>query len=485
MDVRNNDCKDGIQGRQVPLSDGQQCSTESKSQLPQGPGNLCAAPAADAWSGFDDGCEGWPHCRGPGRKLRLRSDYAQADGQLPLHGPCEGQRWTHGFEHRTPSPGLVTPPRDDTCLRGADQEQAVRNAGLHPQFLDLTGSVPFEDLGRPAGSSRELTAVDRGIGAQHKVESEGAADLPLLYTGRFHALLQEDLLNLPKGALCETEEIPGEPPQACDAAGEPRHLIMQFSDAKMPKPELLALSGGGGQEASQERQRGAGVWSSSSSAEHSLAREAQAYVQVPVSTWNLAGAGKKKVKAIVATVLEQDVVAVQEYPKQAVGWHTIDHGRLNAVLYQDVVMYRAVGVMYDKHKFRVCKRRKSTRGIWILLQHLHEGRMLWVGSVHLPVNEAMEEVHRFTDEFMDALPATDHPAILLGDMNTHFTWVVQQGVASPKQMHSRWSRLRQVTAERGFSQVAPAMEHADKPTCPVEPEPVAHRLMAATRLDAM
>ena len=239
---------------------------------------------------------------------------------------------------------------------------------------------------------------------------------------------------------------------------------MQFPDAKMPKPELLALSGGGGQEASQERRRGAGVWSSSSSAEHSLAREAQAYVQVPVSTWNLAGAGKKKVKAIVATVLEQDVVAVQEYPKQAVGWHTIDHGRLNAVLYQDVVMYRAVGVMYDKHKFRVCKRRKSTRGIWILLQHLHEGRMLWVGSVHLPVNEAMEEVHRFTDEFMDALPATDHPAILLGDMNTHFTWVMQQGVASPKQMHSRWSRLRQVTAERGFSQVAPAMERADKPT---------------------
>ena len=38
-----------------------------------------------------------------------------------------------------------------------------------------------------------------------------------------------------------------------------------------------------------------------------------------VATWNLAGAGKKKIKGIVTTAFEHDLVAVQEYPKQDAG----------------------------------------------------------------------------------------------------------------------------------------------------------------------
>ena len=65
---------------------------------------------------------------------------------------------------------------------------------------------------------------------------------------------------------------------------------------------------------------------------------------------------------------------------------------------------------------------------------------------------------------MEALPATDKSALLLGDMNTHFTWGVLQGVATPGNMRARWSKLRQVTTERGFQQVAPRAEDASTPT---------------------
>ena len=109
--------------------------------------------------------------------------------------------------------------------------------------------------------------------------------------------------------------------------------------------------------------------------------------------------------------------------------------------------------MYDRSKFRVRKRKHSVRGVWVLLEMVEGGQEVWVGSLHLPVNE-----------LMGALPATDKPAFLLGDMNTHFTWGVQQGVAAPKNMHSRWSKLRQVTVERGFAQVAPRIEDAYTPT---------------------
>ena len=120
--------------------------------------------------------------------------------------------------------------------------------------------------------------------------------------------------------------------------------------------------------------------------------------------------------------------------------------------------------MYDKSKFRVRKRKRSTRGVWVLLEHLQSGKEIWVGSLHLPVNEVVEEIDRFTAEFMACLPATDKPAILLGDMNTHFTWGVQQGVAEPRSMRSRWSKLRQATVERGFVQIAPRGEDAQAPT---------------------
>ena len=157
-------------------------------------------------------------------------------------------------------------------------------------------------------------------------------------------------------------------------------------------------------------------------------------------------------------------MAVQEYPKLAVGWHVVDHGRMSAVLYQDVMMYRAVGVMYDKGKFRVRKRKRSTRGVWVLLEHMDTNKEIWAGSIHLPVNEVVEEVDRFTDEFLRALPPTERPALIMGDWNTHFTWGEQQGVARPRNMNSRWSKLRQAMVERAFEQVAPMVEDMGKPT---------------------
>ena len=234
------------------------------------------------------------------------------------------------------------------------------------------------------------------------------------------------------------------------------------------------------------RQHGAGVWSSSPSAEAAVLEQArEEWFSLSVATWNLAGAGKKKIKGIVTMVVEHDLVAVQEYAKQAVGWHVVDHGRMSAVLYQDVMMYRAVGIMYDKGKFRIRKRKRATRGVWILLEHVETSREVWVGSIHLPVNEVVEEVDRFTDEFLQALPATDTPALLLGDMNTraHFTWGAQQGVAQPRNMHSRWSKLRQARVSGRFRLPLKTWEHRLSSHEGLGP-PV-RRLMVFSRRDAM
>ena len=211
--------------------------------------------------------------------------------------------------------------------------------------------------------------------------------------------MQDDPLCLPEGDFLDAVNAPTAPPQASVVEKEPQ-TINTLPVSFVPGAGLLTLNGGGDRpEASTVGNVEQGVWSSSSSAGPGLAPQVfDEFVSVSVSTWNLAGAGKKKVKGIVATVFEHDIMAVQEYPKQAAGWRTVDHGRMHAVLYQDTMMYRAVGVMYDKHKFRVRKRKWSNRGVWVLLEHLEGGRELWIGSLHLPVNE----VRKFIGSLMNS-----------------------------------------------------------------------------------
>ena len=99
--------------------------------------------------------------------------------------------------------------------------------------------------------------------------------------------------------------------------------------------------------------RGAGVWSSSSSGPLQRRGDAppEVEIQISVSSWNLAGTSKKKVAGIVSAVLETDILAVQEYPKLSVGWRVIAHKHVSGVLRLDVLMYRAVGALYDNRKF--------------------------------------------------------------------------------------------------------------------------------------
>ena len=240
---------------------------------------------------------------------------------------------------------------------------------------------------------------------------------------------------------------------------------------------LIGLAGGGsvvveGGDSRPEAQgagpdhRGAGVWSSSSSGPPLRRRPAQDCMdfRVSLSSWNLAGASKKKVADVMSTVADTDVLGVQEYPKLEVGWHMLSHDRYSGVVYQDILMCRAVGILYNASKFSIVKRRKSGRGVWVLLQHLESGQRIWAGSVHLPVNEAVEEVDRHTAEFLNALPATSLTCVILGDFNTQFTWTLREEGVVPRKLHSRWSRLRQAMAERGFQQVPPREEDMSAPT---------------------
>ena len=313
---------------------------------------------------------------------------------------------------------------EEGLIEGAVSMVGFARCSCDPDPVADGGKEPARDDSGQVGGREGLTAdTDK-----FSLDCEGRA----LYTGRFHVLTQQEPPDLPEGDFFDAAGAPTASPQACAADEEAEMLHDTLPASFAPGTSLCTLRGGGRRHAADmERQRGAGVWSSSSSESQGPVQQAlEDSVSIPISTWNLAGAGKKKVKGIITTVFEHDIVAVQEYPKQTAGWRAVDHGRMSAILYQDTMMYRAVGVMYDKHKFRCRKRKWSNRGVWVLLEHLEGSRELWIGSLHLPVNEVIEEIYRFIDEFMAALPVTHLPAVMLGDMNTHFKWRVRERVCA-------------------------------------------------------
>ena len=112
-------------------------------------------------------------------------------------------------------------------------------------------------------------------------------------------------------------------------------------------------------------------------------------------------------------------------------------------------MYRAVGVLYNASKFSIVKRKQSGRGVWVMLKHVESAQMIWVGSVHLPVNETVEEVDRRTAEFLSALPATSQPCVVMGDLNTQFTWTLREEGGAAQVVR----QMEQVEASNGRERV--------------------------------
>ena len=116
------------------------------------------------------------------------------------------------------------------------------------------------------------------------------------------------------------------------AVGGPQENNPEYAESQAimlePGIRLLHLSGGGNgslAEAEHDSQgaQGAGVWSSSSSGPPLRPEEVRGCLDfhVTLSSWNVAGASKKKVADIVSTVVDSDVLAIQEYPKLAVRAH--------------------------------------------------------------------------------------------------------------------------------------------------------------------
>ena len=115
---------------------------------------------------------------------------------------------------------------------------------------------------------------------------------------------------------------------------------------------------------------------------------------VDISSWNLAGVSSRDALAILCRELQAPAAVVQEWPKSAPGWQFLAEGGIKVVVYQDIMMYRGVGIAYRDSVFQLCRKRKSGRGAWFLMLHKASGRRMWIGSLHLQSSDCNDEYQR-------------------------------------------------------------------------------------------
>ena len=136
----------------------------------------------------------------------------------------------------------------------------------------------------------------------------------------------------------------------------------------------------------------------------------------------------------------------------------------HAVLFQDAMMYRAVGVFYKPELFHLKRKISTNKGVWLRLQHKPSQKHIWVGSAHLPNSEPREEISRFAEEFFRACEHDHEQAFAMGDFNIQFKWAESAGAVFPGEISNKWGDLRQVAMESGFQQAAPSVDQMNTAT---------------------
>ena len=184
-----------------------------------------------------------------------------------------------------------------------------------------------------------------------------------------------------------------------------------------------------------------------------------------LATWNVAGARAKRVKLLISSELDFDVLALQEHPKQkATGWQLLKGEVFHGLLHQNYLMYRSVMLLYNRKKFHLLGRRASERGIWAKLQHIEQERSCgWGASICLTMRPGMRR-NAFCMSSLRRPQEKADTCIVLGDMNTQFRWTVHEGICNPSVVCTRWSDLRQGVAAKGYSQLPPPPHQASAPT---------------------
>ena len=103
--------------------------------------------------------------------------------------------------------------------------------------------------------------------------------------------------------------------------------------------------------------------------------------------WNIGGAELMGLPTAVADTLSRrqgkdDLVLLQELPREGQGWTYNDLGGRRVVAHGAQDQWHGTGLWYDQSAWCAVRKMKSGRGAWFKLRHLEQDLELWIGTAN-------------------------------------------------------------------------------------------------------
>ena len=160
-----------------------------------------------------------------------------------------------------------------------------------------------------------------------------------------------------------------------------------------------------------------------------------------------------------------DVFSLQKVPRCDPGWPQHFEEGWTVVSHREPSAWRGCGVCFRSGAWTVVQRKASSRGIWCKLRKLSDGVLMWVGSVHITQNAAVEVHAEEVEDFVRQLPKDIVPVLVGMDVNTPIKWIENgvgwEAVGKEGKGEHMVSRL----LESDIVLTAPPSEQKSMPTC--------------------
>ena len=165
------------------------------------------------------------------------------------------------------------------------------------------------------------------------------------------------------------------------------------------------------------------------------------------------------------SVRDDDLIVLQEVPRQETGWQSQTFDSLKVVSHREENQWRGVGVGFSEKSWTAMRKVSSENGVWVRLRHLSMGQELWLGSLYVKPDCNQAEHERRVQQHLDCLPATHLPVALGCDLNSPLTWVQQKDKGAQAAAGSGKSNqfLTQL-GSRGIGVIPPSCEQLQVPT---------------------
>ena len=170
--------------------------------------------------------------------------------------------------------------------------------------------------------------------------------------------------------------------------------------------------------------------------------------------WNVGGTDLVELPKAVREALgdplrKQDIVLIQELPREREGWNYMPLAGRRVVSHRREGQWRGTGIWYDMASWCLLHKVHSSKRVWFKVRHLEAPVELWVGTAH------------FTP---GCLPPSSQKVVFQGDVNTGSQWANEGDAATAVPKEGKGGMLHRILTERDFEMGIPGPDQWSTPT---------------------